>query len=217
MQNLLPARQFVTLQMEHFPKALETLIHEFSRLPTIGRKSAQRLALWMLKADPVQAQQLAAAVAGLHEGVRFCHRCYFLAEANEELCAICRDNRRDQSVICVVEEPADVIAFEKSATYHGVYHVLLGRLAPLQGVMPDDLKIQELMNRTSESESPVSEVIIATSPSVDGDATALYIHKMMEKRGISTSRLGLGVPMGSTLEYVDELTLQKALEARRGF
>lgn len=203
--------------MEQFPKALETLIHELSRLPTIGRKSAQRLALWLLKADSAQSHQLAAALVGLHAGVHFCQRCYFLAESDEEFCAICRDARRDQSVICVVEEPADVIAFEKSATYRGVYHVLLGHLAPLQGVMPDDLKIQELMNRIVAAETPASEVIIATSPSVDGDATALYLHKQLAKHNIATTRLGLGVPMGSTLEYVDELTLQKALESRRGF
>lgn len=201
--------------MEQFPKALESLIHELSRLPTVGRKSAQRLAMHLLKQDQQQALQLASALAGLHSGVHFCRQCFFLAEG--ELCAICQDPRRDQSVICVVEEPADVIAFERSGSYRGLYHVLLGRLAPLQGVMPDDLKIQELMTRLSGDGHDIKEIILATSPSVDGDATALYLQKLITQRGIPTSRLGLGVPIGSTLEYIDELTLQKALEGRRSF
>lgn len=200
---------------EHFPKPLELLIHELSRLPTIGRKSAQRLALHLLKSDQSQAQALADALVGLHRGVRFCSRCYFLAEA--ELCAICQDQRRDQSVICVVEEPVDVVAFERSGSFRGLYHVLLGRLSPLQGVMPEDLKIQELLDRVSDPAGETAEVILATNPSVDGDATALYLHKILEKRGIKTTRLGLGVSMGSSLEYVDELTIQKALEGRRGY
>jgi recombination protein RecR len=201
--------------MEQFPKALEALVHELSRLPTVGRKSAQRLALYLLKAEQQQAQQLARALVDLHANVHFCRQCFFLAE--EELCAICKDHRRDHSSICVVEEPADVIAFERSGTYRGLYHVLLGRLSPLQGVMPDDLKINELVARLSGQDSPVAEVILATSPSVDGDATALYLHKIIEQRGIKTTRLGLGVPMGSNLEYIDELTLQKAMEGRRNF
>jgi recombination protein RecR len=200
--------------MEQFPKALESLVHELARLPTIGRKSAQRLALHLLKTDEQQALQLAAALAGLHAGVRFCSQCFFLAE--QELCAICQDARRDHSTFCVVEEPADVIAFERSGTYRGLYHVLLGRLSPLQGVMPDDLKIKELLSRLSNEDQPVHEVILATSASVDGDATALYLNKFI-KPEIKTTRLGLGVPMGSNLEYIDELTLQKAMEGRRTF
>jgi len=222
--------------MDDFPKALDSLIHELSRLPTVGRKSAQRLALHLLKADPAQTQELAAALAGLHDGVQFCRQCYFLAE--QDLCSICADQRRDRSVICVVEEPADVIAFERSGSYRGLYHVLLGRLSPLQGVMPDDLKIQELLARLSPNAigdtggvesnpfldgpeaSPtvrVTEVILATSPTVDGDATALYLYKQLEKRGVAATRLGFGMPMGATLESIDELTIQKALEGRRSF
>lgn len=200
---------------EEFPRAIESLIHELSRLPTVGRKSAQRLALHLLKADETQAQALATALEGLHKGVQFCQNCFFLAEGDE--CAICLDERRDASRICVVEEPADVIAFERSGAYRGLYHVLLGRLSPLQGVMPEDLKIDELMARLNEDGSEVDEVILATNPNVDGDATALYLHKLLEKRGIRSTRLGLGVPMGSALEYVDELTLQKALEGRREY
>jgi len=200
---------------EQFPKALEALIHELSRLPTVGRKSAQRLAFHLLKADPAQAGNLAGALEGLHAGVHFCKQCFFLAES--DLCSICADARRDSSIICVVEEPVDVVAFERSGTYRGLFHVLLGRLSPLHGVMPEDLKIDELMSRLGNAEHPVEEVILATNPSVDGDATALYLHKMIERRGIKTTRLGLGVPMGSNLEYADELTLQKALEGRRGY
>ena len=203
---------------EQFPKALETLFHELSRLPTIGRKSAQRLAFHLLKASPDQSLQLAQALAGLHAGVQFCTQCFFLAEG--DLCAICSDTRRDASQICVVEEPADVIAFERSGAYRGLYHVLLGRLSPLHGVMPGDLKITELLHRlevATRSDVPVKEVILATYPSVDGDATALYLHKVIEKLGIATTRLGLGMPMGGSLEYADELTLQKALEGRRGY
>lgn len=201
--------------MEQFPKALQSLIHELSRLPTVGRKSAQRLALHLLKAHEDQAQALAQALAGLHAGVQFCQQCFFLSEG--ELCGICGDQRRDKTVICVVEEPADVIAFERSGTFRGVYHVLLGRLSPLQGVMPDDLKIQELLNRVADAEEPVEEIILATNPSVDGDATAMYLHKVLAKYDVRTTRLGLGVPMGSSLEYADELTLQKAMEGRRGY
>lgn len=215
--NFQPQQPFLTI-MEQFPKALQSLVHELGRLPTIGQKSAQRLALHLLKTDEEQARQLAAALNELHRGVHFCQQCYFLAEEN--LCAICLDNRRDSTMLCVVEEPADVIAFERAGSYHGLYHVLLGRLSPLQGVMPEDLKIKELLDRITaqeSSENKISEVILATSPSVDGDATALYLHKFLTQKNISTTRLGLGVPMGSTLEYIDEMTLQKALEGRRHY
>ena len=203
---------------EQFPKALEALIHEFSRLPTIGAKSAQRLSLHLLKADPDQALRLAEALAGLHSGVKFCRQCFFLCE--EDLCTICRDDRRDATRICVVEEPTDVLAVERSGAFRGLYHVLLGRLSPLQGVMPEDLKIAELMARVdaaAQRGEGIVEVILATNPSVDGDATALYLRSLLEKRSVSTSRLGLGMPMGGSLEYTDELTLQKALEGRKTF
>lgn len=200
---------------EQFPKALEALIHELSRLPTIGRKSAQRLAFHLLKADPAQCISLAEALAGLHKGVRLCDRCFYLAE--DKYCSICMDARRDTTTICVVEEPADVVAFERSGSYRGLYHVLLGHLSPLHGVMPDDLKIRELVDRVADREAGIKEVILATNPSVDGDATALYLNRVLEKYNIKATRLGLGMPMGGSLEYADELTLQKALEGRRGY
>ncbi|MGI8906903.1 MAG: recombination mediator RecR [Candidatus Sumerlaeaceae bacterium] len=198
---------------DKFPEPLERLIHELSRLPTIGRKSAQRLAFQLLKSPAEQPQRLADALHHLHERVHFCRQCFYITE--EELCAICRNPDRDGSQICVVEEPMDVASFERTGSYRGFYHVLLGRLSPLQGVMPEDLKIGELMNRVERANGEVREVILATNPNVDGDATALYISRMLEPRGISITRLGLGLPMGSSLEYADELTLQKALETRK--
>ena len=198
---------------DKFPEALERLIHELSRLPTIGRKSAQRLAFQLLKSSAEQPQRLADALAHLHERVHFCRQCFYICE--QDLCAICRDPDRDQSQICVVEEPMDVASFERTGSYNGFYHVLLGRLSPLQGVMPEDLKIGELMNRVSRTDCQVREVILATNPNVDGDATALYLSRLLEPKGISTTRLGLGLPMGSSLEYADELTLQKAFETRK--
>lgn len=198
---------------DKFPEPLERLIHELSRLPTIGRKSAQRLAFQLLKSPAEQPQRLADALQHLHERVHFCRQCFYITEA--DICAICRDPDRDQTQICVVEEPMDVASFERTASYRGLYHVLLGRLSPLQGVMPEDLKIDELMKRVSRPDSAVKEVILATNPNVDGDATALYLGRLLEPRGIQTTRLGLGLPIGSSLEYADELTLQKAFESRK--
>ena len=197
-----------------FPEALERVIHELSRLPTIGRKSAQRLAFQLLKSSADQPRRLAEALNDLHTKVRFCKDCFYVTE--EELCAICRSEDRDPSTICVVEEPADVVSFERTGMYRGRYHVLLGHLSPLQGVMPEDLKINELVARVSRPESPVREVILATNPNVDGDATALYLSRLLEPKGVKITRLGLGLPIGGALEYADELTLQKALETRKG-
>jgi len=198
---------------EKFPEPPEQLIGELSRLPTIGRKSAQRLAFHILKSPPEQPQALARALQQLHERLKFCPKCFYIT--SDELCSICSDPARDASQICVVEEPQDVAAFEKPGTYKGLYHVLLGRLSPLQGVTPDDLKISELMSRIREPESRVREVILATNPNVDGDATALYLSRLIEPLGIKTTRLGLGLSIGSSIEYADELTIRKAFEGRR--
>lgn len=187
-------------------------ISELSKLPTIGRKSAQRLAFHILKAPPDYADGLARALQQLKQRVRLCERCFYISES--PLCAICEDSRRDPAQICVVEEPADVAAFEKSETYQGVYHVLLGHLSPLHGITPDELKIAELMSRLKAT-PPVREVILATNPNVDGDATALYLSRIIEPLGIRVTRLGLGLSIGSSLEYADELTLRKAFEGRK--
>jgi recombination protein RecR len=191
------------------------LINELSKLPTIGRKSAQRLAFHLLKSPPDYADSLATALQGLQRGVRLCAQCFYISE--HELCEICRDERRDPAQVCVVEEPPDVLAFEKSGTYGGLYHVLLGRLSPLHGVTPDDLKIRELQRRIQTARTPVREIILATNPNVDGDATALYISKLVEPLGPRVTRLGLGLAIGSSLEYADELTLKKAFEGRKDF
>ncbi|MCX7718259.1 MAG: recombination mediator RecR [Candidatus Sumerlaeaceae bacterium] len=196
-----------------YPQALERLIRELSRLPTIGRRSAQRLAFHLLKSPPSDARQLADAIAALHSGVRFCSQCFYLTESG--LCAVCSDPSRDQRVICVVEEPQDAAALEKSGSYSGLYHVLLGRLSPLQGVTPEDLRIKELMARLETQPRIVNEVILATNPNVDGDATALYLHRLIEPLGLRVTRLGLGLSTGSSLDSSDELTLQRAFEGRR--
>lgn len=198
---------------ETFPKPVERLIRELSRLPTIGRKSAQRLALHILKGPADQAAALADSLAQLHARVHFCSRCFYLAEG--DLCAICSDPARDPNTICVVEEPQDVAALQKSGRYRGHYHVLLGSLSPLHGVMADDLKIAELLTRLSALDPARTEVILATNPDVDGDATALYLSRSIEPMGIKVTRLGLGLPIGGSLEHADELTLAQAFEGRR--
>ncbi len=198
---------------DKLPEPLERLIRELAKLPTIGRKSAQRLAFHLLKAPDDRARSLASALVDLRARVRFCRRCFFITDAQE--CVICQDERRDRTVICVVEEPLDVAAFERSGNYRGLYHVLLGRLSPLQGVTPDDLRIRELIARLDDAEPRVTEVILATNPDVDGDATALFLARQIEERGIRATRLGLGLSVGSSLEYADELTLRRALEGRR--
>lgn len=198
---------------DKYPESIERLVAELSHLPTIGRKSAQRLAFHLLKAPPERCYALAQALRDLRDKVRLCARCFYVTEG--ELCAICADARRDHSLVCVVEEPSDVAAFEKSGTFTGVYHCLLGLLSPLHGVTPDDLKIEELMKRVRQPEPAVREVIVATNPNVDGDATALYLAQLIEPLGIRVTRLGLGMPIGGSLEYTDELTLRKALESRR--
>lgn len=200
---------------EGFPPALEKLIHEFSRLPTVGRKSAQRLALFLLKNSVRQSHELATALNELHERVTFCQCCFYLAEG--ELCSICQDFTRDEELLCVVEEPTDVAVMERSAVFRGRYHVLMGRISPLQGVMPEDLKIKELLARLDSEGSQVREVVLAMNPDVDGDATALYLSVKLAERGVKVTRVGFGLPMGGALEYADELTIQKALESRREY
>jgi recombination protein RecR len=184
-------------------------------MPTIGRKSAHRLAFHILKGSPDQARELGEALIHLHENVHFCKKCFYLTEG--DLCSICLDGRRDQQTICVVEEPSDVATFERGGIYRGLYHVLLGHISPLRGIMPEDLKISELLNRVRSSGESISEVILAMNPNVDGDATALYLSRQLEAMGIKSTRLGLGLPMGAALEYADDLTLSKALESRKNY
>ncbi len=181
------------------------------RLPGIGRKTAQRLAFHLLKASPEEARSLAQAIVELKEKVGFCHRCFNVAE--QDLCDICRDPKRDGTLICVVEEPNDLLAVERTSEYHGRYHVLQGRLSPLDGIGPDELRVQELMERIGEG--GVREVIVATNPNAEGEATAVYLTKLIKPLGIKVTRIARGLPVGSDLEFSDEVTLARALEGRR--
>lgn len=191
--------------------AMEALIAELAKLPTIGRKSAQRLAFHLLRCDKEQALALARAIERLREVVRFCRRCGNIAET--DLCAICSDPSRDHSTVCVVEEVTDLAAFERSGTYSGVYHVLGGCLSPLHGVTPEKLAIEPLLDRLRSGQ--VRELIVATNPSVDGEATALYLARLARPMGVRITRIGVGIPIGSSLEFADEVTVQRALEGRR--
>lgn len=198
--------------MPSLPPVIESLITELTKLPTIGRKSAQRLAFHLLRADREQVERLAKALVDLKARLRLCKTCFNVAE--EEMCIICRDPRRDQSVICVVEHPIDVMQIEVTDVHRGLYHVLHGTLSPLRGITADDLRVAELEARLAGDSKP-REVIIATNPSVDGDVTANFLAQLIEKRGIDVTRLGMGVPAGGALEYTDAVTLQRAFEGRR--
>mgnify|MGYP001033530343 CR=1 FL=1 len=197
--------------MRAFPAALERLTEQFARLPGIGMKSAQRLAFYVLSLPKDEAQSFAQAILDAKDSVRLCPVCQNLTD--QELCAICADPERDHGLICVVAEPKDVIAMERAREYHGVYHVLHGVISPLSHVGPDDLRIRELLERVAQG--GVEEVILATNPDTEGDATAMYLSRLLKPFGIRITRLGFGVPVGSNLEYADDATMLKALEGRR--
>jgi recombination protein RecR len=190
---------------------IQDLVDELARLPGIGPKSAQRLAFYLVKAPVQDARRLAEAIVGAKERVRFCRECFSVSEG--ELCRICRDPGRDLSVICVVEEPKDQAAIEKAGVIRGRYHVLGGAISPLEGIGPDDLRVQDLLDRVSRN--GVSEVILATNPNLEGNATAMYVAALLKPLGIRVTRLASGLPVGGDLEYADEVTLGQALEGRR--
>lgn len=192
-------------------KYLELLIEELEKLPSIGLKSAQRLALYLLRVPKEDALRLADAIRAVRERVGFCSTCGNFSETDP--CALCADPRRDARVLCVVEQPVDVLAFERTATFQGRYHVLGGALSPLEGTSPEQLRIRELLSRLRGGE--VQEVILATNPNVNGEATALYLSKLLTPLGVRVTRIARGVPMGSDLEYSDQVTLARALEGRR--
>lgn len=194
-----------------FPASLENLIDRFASLPGIGRKSAQRLAFHILSLPEGEAEAFAGAVLEARERVHTCPVCQNLTE--DELCPICSSANRDQSVVCVVSEPRDVLSIERSREYSGVYHVLHGALSPMNRIGPDDLRIRELLARVAEG--GVREVIMATNPDTEGDATAMYISRLLKPLAVQVTRLGFGVPVGGNLEYVDDATLLRALEGRR--
>jgi recombination protein RecR len=193
------------------PAAVERLAAEFGRLPGIGPKTAQRLTFHCMGEAPETTARLAAALADLHDGVRPCSRCFFIAEG--DLCAVCSNPSRDQTIMCVVEEPLDVLAVERSGEFGGVYHVLGGALSPIDGVGPDQLNIDALERRLDGGE--VREVVIATDPDVEGEATAHYLGDRLASRGIPVSRLAHGLPAGADLQYADEVTVARAFAGRR--
>ena len=198
--------------MERFSaNSLEKLINELGKLPGIGPKSAQRLAYHILKSGKEDIDNLARAMAEVKEKVRYCSKCYNITESDP--CYVCGSNKRNKNVICIVEEPLDILSLEKTGSFHGVYHVLMGSISPLDGIGPEDLKIKELLQRIEPEK--ISEVIIATNPDVEGEATALFLSKILKPLGVKVYRLALGIPMGASLEYTDEVTLARALEGKR--
>ena len=190
---------------------VQDLIDELGRLPGVGPKSAQRIAFHLLAADPVDVRRLAHVLVEVKERVRFCSVCGNVAE--EDTCRICRDPRRDPAVICVVEEPKDVVAIERTREYRGRYHVLGGAISPIDGIGPDELRIRELLPRLADG--TVLEVILATDPNLEGEATATYLTRLLRPMGLRVSRLASGLPVGGDLEYADEVTLGRAFEGRR--
>lgn len=197
--------------MNYGSEILSRTVDELMKLPGIGRKTAQRLAFHLLKAPKEDAQALAAAITDLKEKVRFCSQCFNASE--RELCAICANPGRDAATLCVVEESSDLMAIERTAEFKGLYHVLQGRLAPLDGVGPDDIRVRELMQRLERTE--VRELIVATNPNAEGEATALYLMKLVKPLGIRVTRIARGLPVGSDLEFSDEVTLARALAGRQ--
>lgn len=196
--------------MNYYPVSISRLIDEFSRLPGVGSKTAQRLAFHVLNMDIKQAENLSEAIIEAKRSVKYCKVCGNYTDS--ELCSICANEARDKGVICVVQDPRDVIAMEKTREFKGLYHVLHGAISPLNGIGPDDIKIKELLSRV---DSDTKEVIVATNPNVEGEATAMYISRLLKPLGVKTTRIAHGIPVGGDLEYADEVTLSKALEGRR--
>ncbi|HVF53637.1 MAG TPA: recombination mediator RecR [Actinomycetota bacterium] len=201
-----------------FAGPIQALIDELARLPGIGPKSAQRVAFHLLRASDEEARSLARSIVEAKEKVRFCLRCFNVAD--QELCEYCRDTRRDATVICVVQDPPDIVAIERTREFRGLYHVLQGAISPIEGVGPDDLRVAELLarlgpNGAGPEGTPVTEVILATNPNTEGTATAMYLGRLIAPLGIVVTRLASGLPVGGDLEYADEVTLGRALEGRR--
>jgi recombination protein RecR len=198
--------------MDTTPRAVTRLIEEFHRLPGIGPKTAQRLTFYLLRAPKEHALSLAEALTQLKDRIVTCSICQNIAEENP--CAICRDDARDRSIVCVVEEPLDVLAIERTREYRGLYHVLHGAISPVEGIGPEDLRVQELLARI-QRDSGIQEIVLATNPNLEGEATAMYLERLIKPLGIRLTRLARGLPVGGDLEYADEVTLTRALEGRR--
>ena len=197
--------------MAFYAPPIARLLEELERLPGIGPKSAQRLAYHILRGDDDSAVRLADAIVDVKRSIRFCERCFNFAEG--ELCDICGDPGRDPAIICVVEEPRDVVAVERTGEFRGTYHVLQGAISPIDGIGPEQLRVRELVDRVGAGE--VTEVILATDPDIEGETTALYLSRLIRPLGVRVTRIASGLPVGGDLEYADEVTLGRALEARR--
>ncbi len=197
--------------MAALPESISTLIAALGRLPGIGPRSAERIALHLVQAETAEVKQLADAILRARERIRFCATCGALTE--QPTCSVCSDPRRDASLVCVVEQPVDILSVEKSGTYRGKYHVLGGKISPLDGVEPDDLRIADLEKRLTQE--PIKEIVIALGTDVEGDATTFYLAKRLARSGLKITRIAHGLPAGAGLEFADELTLSRALEGRR--
>ncbi len=197
--------------MSYYAGPVASLIEELSKLPGIGPKTAQRLAFFILKASPDDAKKLARAIDEVKDKIRFCDECFNVTDAVR--CEFCKDPGRDQAVVCVVEEPRDIVALEKTGEFKGLYHVLQGAISPIDGIGPDDIRVKELLKRLGEKD--VREIVIATNPNIEGEATAMYLARLIKPLGIRVTRIASGLPVGGDLEYADEITLGRALEGRR--
>jgi recombination protein RecR len=190
---------------------VQDLIDQLGRLPGVGPKSAQRIAFYLLKLPKEDAERLAQAIIEVKARISFCRRCWNVAEG--ELCEMCSDARRDPTIVCVVEEPRDIVAVEKTQEFHGLYHVLQGAISPIEGIGPEQLRVKELLTRVDAE--GIKEVILCTNPNLEGEATAMYLARLLKPLGLSVTRIASGLPVGGDLEYADELTLGRALEGRR--
>lgn len=199
--------------MEYYSHSVANLIEEFSRLPGIGKKTAQRLAFYVINMNERDANKLAKAIVDAKMNIKYCNICSNLTD--KDVCNICSSAKRDESIICVVADPKDVVALEKTREFKGLYHVLHGSISPMEGIGPEEIKIKELLSRIQSTGDKVKEIILATSPTIEGEATAMYISKLVKPLGIKTTRIAYGIPIGGDLEYADEVTLSKALEGRR--
>ena len=190
---------------------VQELIDQLGRLPGVGPKSAQRIAFYLLKLPKEDAERLAQAITEVKARISFCRRCWNVSEG--ELCEMCRDERRDPTIVCVVEEPRDIVAVEKTQEFHGLYHVLQGAISPIEGIGPEQLRVKELLTRVDAE--GLKEIILCTNPNLEGEATAMYLARLLKPLGLTVTRIASGLPVGGDLEYADELTLGRALEGRR--
>ena len=197
--------------MSYYPSSILNLIKNISRLPGIGEKTAERLAMHILHSPRKEAEQLSRSILETKDKIRLCSMCFGLSDG--EVCNVCKDRTRDDAILCVVEQPADMVSIEKSGSFQGLYHILSGVLSPMNGVGPDDIRIKELISRIKEGN--VKEVVLATSTSVEGEATAAYIADQLENYPVKVTRIASGIPMGGDLKYVDQVTLKRAMETRR--